>query len=161
MSSEPMKPTSDEALKGLLSNLHHVVNSVQQLAESGVQRVRKGVFPEGTGLHGIYSLTVKADLERPALTIEIGNPARRPGTPTGDASGTEIVEEAEQIRIVADMPGVASEDVKVELVGETLKISAEKGSRKYMKEVVLPFAPVPEKVTHSCRDGILEVKILK
>jgi HSP20 family protein len=159
--SEPSKPASDEALKGLLSNLHNVVNSVQQLAESGVQRVRKGVLPEGTGLHGIYSLTVKADLGRPALTIEIGKPGQSTATPAGDVTDSGIVEEAEQIRIVADMPGVASEDVKLELAGETLKISAEKGSRRYAKAVVLPFAPVPEKVSHSCRDGILEVKILK
>jgi HSP20 family protein len=161
MSSEPPKPSSDEALKGLLSNLQNVVSSVQLLAESGVQRVRKGVFPEGTGLQGIYSLTVKADLGRPALTIEIGNPAKGTATGIGEISDGEIVEEAEQIRIVAEMPGVSGEDVKLELAGETLKISAEKGLRKYAKEVVLPFAPVPEKVTHTCRDGILEVKILK
>ncbi|HEV3142478.1 MAG TPA: Hsp20/alpha crystallin family protein [Gemmataceae bacterium] len=159
--SEPTKPSSDEALKGLLANLHNVVNSVQQLAESGVHRVRKGVFPEGTGLHGIYSLTVKADLGRPALTIEIGNPVRSSATEVGDAPATEVVEEAEQIRIVAEMPGISSEDVKINLAGETIKITAQKGSRKYAKEVALPFTPVPEKVSHTCHDGILEIKILK
>lgn len=159
--TEPTKPSSDDALKGLLANLHQVVNSVQQLAESGVQKVRKGVFPEGTGLHGIYSLTVKADLGRPALSIEIGNPVQQSGTQTGLAPASEIVEEAEQIRIMAELPGIAAEDVKVDLDGDKLKITAEKGSRKYSQVVALPFAPVPEKVSHVCRDGILEIKILK
>jgi len=159
--TEPTKPSSDDALKGLLANLHQVVNSVQQLAGSGVQKVRKGVFPEGTGLHGIYSLTVKADLGRPALSIEIGNPVQQSGSHTGLTPATEIVEEAEQIRIMAELPGIAPEDVKVDLDGEKVKISAEKGSRKYSQVVALPFAPVPGKVSHACRDGVLEIKILK
>jgi HSP20 family protein len=154
--SEPEKPAPDDAIKGLLNNLQNVVQSVQQLAGTGVNKVRKNVFPEGTGLHGVYSLTVKADLNRPAVTIEIGNTGERTATHT---PATELIEEAEQLRIVAEMPGISTEDAKLELAGSTLKITAEKGQRRYAKELVLPFAPAAGTMSHSCSDGILEIRI--
>jgi HSP20 family protein len=157
--TEPEKSVPEDAVKGLLCSLQNVVQSVQQLAETGVDKVRKGVFPGGTGLHGIYSVTVKADLQRPALTIEIGNPTPATPTATAQVPPTELVEEAELLRVLAEMPGIGTEDVKLELAGQTLKFCAEKGQRKYAKELTLPFAPLPGTVSHSCSDGILEIRI--
>ena len=59
------------------------------------------------------------------------------------------------------MPGVNQEDIKLELRGDVLEISAQTGDRKYHKEVLLPAKVNPESLISSYKNGILEIKINK
>jgi HSP20 family protein len=156
----------EELFKNLFHNVHGVLQSAGNIALAGADQVRKGVFPHGTGLRGIYGFTVRADLGRPNFRIEpFGNV--RP-----DASGqpvvqdymeprTEVTEETEQYLIVSEVPGVAPEDIKLEVNGPTIAFSAERGGRKYRKEVVLPANADTNQVLHACHDGLLEIRIKK
>ena len=50
----------------------------------------------------------------------------------------DVFEEADHVLVVAEMAGIGSGDVHVEVRDDVLIISAEKGDKKYRKEVLLP-----------------------
>jgi HSP20 family protein len=160
--SEPVKRPG-EALVGLFHGLTSVIESVQHLAINKADQVRKGVFPEGTGLHGVYGFTIKADLGKPGVSVvPFGNVHRGEG---GEAVVREYVEprvevgnDAGSFVITAEVPGVGPEDVHLSVFSNTLTITAEKGKRKYRKEIPLPPAANIETMLHACRDGVLEVR---
>ena len=161
--SESEKRPAEDLVKGLFSGLQSVIESVQHLAISKADQVRKGVFPGGTGLHGVYGFTIQADLGKPALTVvPFGNV--RPGE-KGEAVVSDFVEprvevgeEGGSFVITAEMPGVGPEDVHLSVFGSTLTITAERGKRKYRKEIPLPPAANVETMLHAHRDGVLEVR---
>ena len=57
------------------------------------------------------------------------------------------------------MPGVADEDIHLDLKGDVLVLHAEKGSKKYHKEVLLPRSFDDKTLERSCHNGILEIKL--
>jgi HSP20 family protein len=73
----------------------------------------------------------------------------------------DLFEEDEHLLIVAEMPGIGTEDVKLEVKDDVLKIKAERGDKKYRKEVLLPGVYRREKMSFSCNNGMLEIKCLK
>ncbi|MFL5342883.1 MAG: Hsp20/alpha crystallin family protein [Gemmataceae bacterium] len=161
--SESEKRPAEDLVKGLFSGLQSVIESVQHLAISKADQVRKGVFPSGTGLHGVYGFTIRADLGKPALVVEPFGNVRR--GESGEAVVTEYVEprvevgeDAGAFVITAEMPGVGPEDVHLSVFGSTLTITAERGKRKYRKEIPLPPAANVETMLHAHRDGVLEVR---
>jgi HSP20 family protein len=58
------------------------------------------------------------------------------------------------------MPGVSENDIKADLKGDILNISAKSGDRKYLK-VLLPAEGKNKAFTSSFKNGILEIKIKK
>ena len=71
----------------------------------------------------------------------------------------DIIEESDHVLVLAEMPGVADEDIHLDLNGDILVLHAEKGSKKYHKEIVLPHAFDSNAMERSCHNGILEVKL--
>jgi HSP20 family molecular chaperone IbpA len=59
---------------------------------------------------------------------------------------------------VAELPGVASEDVACTLEGNTLQIETRKPPR-YSKSLALPCPVNPASLVQSCSNGILEIRI--
>jgi len=88
---------------------------------------------------------------------------QKPGAnakPAARAPIVDIFEEAEQIRIVAELPGVASEDVICTLQGEILQIETRKPPR-YSKNLRLPCPVDAASLKQSCSNGILEIRIAR
>ncbi|MFB6490931.1 MAG: archaeal heat shock protein Hsp20 [Thermoproteus sp. AZ2] len=76
---------------------------------------------------------------------------------------TDVVEDDGKIRVVAEMPGVDKEDIKVRLSedNKVLIISASGKDRKYYKEIPLPAPVDPNKTKASYRNGVLTVELEK
>jgi len=99
---------------------------------------------------------------------EFGNIRRRRGT---KPSITEISEEREplvdvldeddKVRIIAEMPGVEKERIKLRVQDRKLIIKASNGHRKYYKEVDLPAEVDIKKAKATYRNGVLEIEIPK
>ena len=70
----------------------------------------------------------------------------------------DIFEEEDHLLVQAELPGISKEDVRIGAKDDVLTISAERGDRKYRKEVLLPRDLSPQKMRVSCRSGILEIK---
>jgi len=109
-----------------------------------------------------YSVTVGPD-GRPKVR-EFGN-VKRAGRGKVEIGSREpfvdmVVDEAQnELRIVAEMPGVQKQDINLEAMEDSLKISAGAEGRKYetMVPISIPVDSVTAKATYN--NGILEVRM--
>jgi HSP20 family protein len=74
---------------------------------------------------------------------------------------TDVFDEDDKVVIVVELPGVAEEDIKVELEDDILKIEAKGNSNVYVKNVKLPFIPTTKLVTSQLNNSIYSVIISK
>jgi HSP20 family protein len=73
----------------------------------------------------------------------------------------DIFEEPDHVLVVAEMPGIGEDDVTLDLKDDILTIAAERGPKKYRKEVLLPASFDSEKLSRTCRNGMLEVRLAR
>ena len=78
--------------------------------------------------------------------------------PAARAPIVDVFEEDGEIRIVAELPGVAAADVACTLRDTTLHIETNGGAR-YRKDIALPAPVLAEGLSQSCHNGILEVRL--
>lgn len=69
----------------------------------------------------------------------------------------DIVETDREIHIVAELPGVEKEDIKLHGTEDTLTISVETPQRKYYKEIKLPAKVKVKEAKTQYKNGVLEV----
>ena len=72
----------------------------------------------------------------------------------------DVFEEGEQIRVIAELPGVSESDIKYEVKGDILTISTE-GDRRYNAEVLLPSPVESAGIESSYNNGIFELRLTK
>lgn len=72
----------------------------------------------------------------------------------------DVIEHEDEIWIVAEVPGVGKENIKVRATEDKVIIKAENG-KKYYKVVDLPAKVDPNTAKASYRNGVLEIKIKK
>ena len=97
---------------------------------------------------------------------------------SGDlAPAVDIYEEKDNLVIKADLPGIDSKDLNIDITGDTLTIKGEKHREEETKEkgyyrterlfgsfqrvIALPSTVDPEKVNASCKNGVLEITLGK
>lgn len=155
---------------GFLGGLGTLLEKLGELAEKGEDLRKTGEFqgsdPEGK-VRGIYGFSVKVGLGDQGVTVEpFGN--MRKDEQTGKTVVTEVreplvdvFEEQDHVLVVAEMPGIDEENVQLEINDDILTITAVRGDKKYRKEVLLPAAFAPDKMSRTCRNGVLEVKLTR
>jgi HSP20 family protein len=158
-------------ISGFLGGLTELVEKLGELADKGKELSGKGELSDlgpGNQLKGVYGFNVKVGLgdDKKVKVEPFGNIKR--DTKTGETVVQEvrepmvdIFEEDDHTLIIAEMPGIASKDVELEVKDDVLTILAEKGDKKYRKEVLLPGSFSSEKMEFSCNNGMLEIKCLK
>jgi len=88
--------------------------------------------------------------------------ARAPEPPEVVEPAVDIFDEAEEIMIVAEVPGVGLEDLELKIEDNIFSLSTKPTApRSYRKEISLDSQPVPESLVANCRNGILEVHLKK
>ena len=154
----------DVGLGGILKGLGDLVEKLQDLEERGEVSRSGSIGGEGDKIRGIYGFTVKVGLGDQKPRIEPFGNIRR-DTKSGRAEVQEVREpmvdvfdEDHHLLVVAELPGVRQQDVKIELTDDLLTIVAEHGEKKYRKEVLLPRVVSQETMQMSCNNGVLEVK---
>ncbi|RLG61081.1 Hsp20/alpha crystallin family protein [Candidatus Geothermarchaeota archaeon] len=73
----------------------------------------------------------------------------------------ETYEEGDEIVVLAELPGVEKEDIKLNLSENALEIKVDTEKRKYYKMLELPKPVSTENVKTSYKNGILEVRLKK
>lgn len=152
---------------GVLRGFGDLIEKLGELAEKGEQLSRSGEFGNEKGMKGVYGFSVKVLGGEEGIRVEpFGNISK--DKVSGQSTVHEIrepmvdvFEEADGVLVVAEMPGIGQEDVRVELRDDVLTIIAEKGDKKYRKEVLLPQSVAREKMRVSCQNGILQVRCAK
>jgi len=73
----------------------------------------------------------------------------------------DIVEEDGEIIVVAEVPGVSRDEIKVRIKGTELTIHAENQDRPYHKVIQLPSKVIKEEAKSAIRNGVLEIRLKK
>lgn len=156
--------------EGILTGLTDLVEKLGDLAEKGEKISRAGeIHWKGRekDLKGVYGFSVKVGLGGEGVKVEPFGNIRKDET-TGQSVVQEVREpmvdvfdEKDYTLVVAEMPGIGAEDVRLDVKDDLLTIYAEKGDKKYRKEVLLPRSYTREKMFSSSNNGILEIKCLK
>ena len=118
-----------------------------------------------------YSMSVGPD-GKPVIQ-EFGNvkPSKKPGAFGFEQPALEpkdsreplvdVVNEAEQVRVVAELPGVEKSDIKTTITDNALTISVDSPSRRYYKEIELPSTVDPDSSKASYNNGVLQIALRK
>ncbi len=164
--------SAEGGLIGFLGGLTELVEKLGDLADKGKELSGKGDLADlglGKQAKGVYGFNVKFGLGEDKKKVKVepfGNIKR--DTETGQAVVQEVrepmvdvFEEDGHLLVVAEMPGIGSGDVQLEVKDDVLTIRAERGEKKYRKEVLLPGTFPKEKMEFSCNNGMLEIKCFK
>ncbi len=73
----------------------------------------------------------------------------------------DVVEENDEIIVVAEVPGVEKDEIKVRIKGTTLTIHSENLERPYHKVIELPNKVTKDEAKSAIRNGVLEVRLKK
>ncbi len=158
---------------GVLGGLGTLIAQLGQLAEraerSGGQFHGSGETSGSTGkpFKAVYGFSVKSGLGEQKPTVEpFGNVHR-----TDDGSEVEVQEirepmidlfdEADQILLVVEVPGIRADEVTLELNDDVLSLAANGKDKKYRKEVLLPESFTSEQMSFKCHNGVLEIRLSK
>jgi HSP20 family protein len=109
-----------------------------------------------------FSITVNSEGE-PVIQESINTPPCNLGLrEEGDSEPlTEVIlDEAENwVRVIAEMPGFAKEDIKIDAREDAVTLSAQRGDRRYSAEVPLKVRVDPTVAKATYVNGILEVRL--
>ncbi len=149
---------------GLFKGLGTLIDLAATVAEKGEEIRKEG---EIRGLpkeaKGVYGFTVRTMGGKPVVE-SFGNVKDTPRGPVVEEVRepmVDVFDEKDHVLVVAEMPGVEKEHIRLDINGETLSLKAEDKERKYQKEVPLPSAVDPATLAYSYKNGILEVTVAK
>ena len=155
------------SLGGLLRGVEKLIDFSAKLEESGGEIRNEGEIDLGRlkkGMKGVYGFSVKTAIGGKPVVEPFGNIRKTPQGPRIEEERepmVDVFDEGEEIVIMAEMPGVAQGDINLDLKEDILDISAQRGDRKYRKEVLLPARVEAGTMRYSYNNGILEIKVKK
>jgi HSP20 family protein len=153
-------------LGGLFKGIEKLVDLAGKLEENG------GMSKEGEinfdhikkGMKGVYGFTINTAVGGSPKVETFGNIRKTPEGPTVEEERepiTDVFNEMEEIVIIAEMPGIEDNDIKIDLKDDIIEISAIGKNRTYRKELLLPVKVAAENMSHKFTNGILEIRIKK
>ncbi len=116
------------------------------------------------GMKGVFGFSIKTAVGGKPIVEQFGNIKKTPDGPKVEEERepiTDVFDEKEEIIIMAEMPGVSEDDIKITIKEDILDISVQTEKRKYKKEILLSAKVKPETMKSSYKNGILEIKIKK
>ena len=154
----------DLGLGNIFKGLSDLVGKLNEISQSGKDLSRTGEFGDGKQFKGMYGFTVKTGIGGQETRVEpfgnIRRDARSGKTVVQEVREpvVDIFEEEDHVLLVAEMPGICVEDLRIDLTEDLMTISAERGEKKYRKELLLPGVFPKEKMQISGNNGVLEIK---
>ncbi|MGB9105725.1 MAG: Hsp20/alpha crystallin family protein [Terriglobales bacterium] len=152
---------------GILRGLGDLVEKLSDLEQQGEVSKTGTIRGSGEQVRGIYGFTVKVGLGDQGPRIEpFGNIRRDASSGRTEVQEVrepmvDVFDEEKYLLVLAELPGTSKEDVHIELEDDVLTIAAERGDKKYRKEVLLPRSVPKEKMQVNCNNGVLEIRWAK
>jgi HSP20 family protein len=172
MEKDKEKEKKDESdfeifgLGGLFKGIEKLVDLAGKLDEKGrlskegeinLDHIKKG-------MKGVFGFTINTAGGGSPKVETFGNIKKTPEGPKVDEERepiTDIFDEKNEIVVIAEMPGIEENDLKIDLKEDILEISAASKSRTYRKELLLPLKANMKNLKHKFTNGILEIRIKK
>ena len=157
----------DLGLGGIFKGMGDFFELISDMVEQGESEVsRTGEFTvKGLGdrAKGVYGFTVRTGLGGIPTVERFGNIRSTEEGPVVDEVREpmiDIFDEGESILVVAELPGVAEEEITIEVRDDVLSLETG-GDRKYAKEVLLPHRVDAATMTKAHKNGVLELRLNK
>ncbi len=147
---------------GLFKGLGNLIDMAAKLNEEGVAKSGeiKGL-PRGA--KGVYGLSIRT-LAGKSVIESFGNireTAKGPVVEEVREPIVDVFDEEDHILVIAELPGVSEDKIKIELTGDILNLTASDTDKKYAKEILLPSKVKPSSLKTTYKNGILEIKLDK
>lgn len=152
-------------LGGIFNGISELIRLADKVSKETGEIKRVGEIkglPEK--VKGIYGFSIRTLVGGKPLIETFGNIKETPKGPVVEEIREPIVDvfdEKDHILVIVELPGISEENVKINLEGDILKLSAENKERKYAKEVLLPSKVKKESMKSSYKNGMLEIKLEK
>jgi HSP20 family protein len=145
----------------------------KELSKSAPEElVHERVLPDGSRVKSwgpfVYGYSVTIGPEGKPQVREFGNvtPKSMLGKPKIDVKEkreplVDVLESEDNINIIAELPGVAKENIDLTGKQNSITISVDTSDRKYYKELQLPCEVDLENAKSEYKNGVLEVVLKK
>lgn len=162
-----------EMFKGLSDLIERLGDLADQGEELSHNSTTEGKSPSGKPLRAVYGFSVKFGGGNEGMKVEPFGHTRAAAPRTTPKDNREaqkaapvhevrepmvdLFEEKDGVHLVAEMPGIAASDVRLEIKEDILVLKAESGDKKYWKELVLPRPYRREDAAITCNNGMVEI----
>jgi HSP20 family protein len=113
----------------------------------------------------VYGYSVKIGPDGKPVVREFGNV--KPNAAVGEDKKplslqeareplVDVIQEPEQVKVIAELPGVEKEDIQLFATMKTLTIDVTSPDHRYHKELELPFEVEEDSAASTYRNGVLE-----
>ena len=146
----------------MFKGLGNLIDLASKLSEEGVDK--KGEIrglPKGA--RGVYGVSIRTMAGKPVIET-FGNIRETTKGPVVEEVREPIVDvfdEKGYIRLIAELPGVSEDKIKIEVTGDILNLTASDTDKKYAKEILLPSKVNPQSLKTTYKNGILEITLEK
>ena len=147
---------------GLFKGLGNLIDLASKLNEEGVKGSGEiGGLPNKA--KGVYGFSIRTLAGKPVIESfgNIRETAKGPVVEEVREPMIDVFDEEDHILVIAELPGVSENEIKIEVAGDILNLTASDKDRKYAKEILLPGKVNPDSVKTSYNNGILEVTLQK
>jgi len=147
---------------GLFKGLGNLIDLASKLSEEGVEK-KGGIKGLPKGVKGVYGFSVRTLAGKPVLETfgNVRETAKGPVVEEVREPIVDVFDEKDHILVIAELPGVSENEIKIEVVGDILNLVASDKDRKYTKEILLPSKVKASSVKSSYKNGILEITLEK
>jgi HSP20 family protein len=172
MSERKKKETKEEVtfdlgFGGLFKGLGDFIDLLGEMVETGQEEVTrsgefrvKGLGDKGRGVYGFSVRTGVGGIPRVERFGNIRTTEEGPVVAEVREPLVDLFDEEQEIVVVAELPGVAEEEIHIEVQDDILSLETS-GERKYAKEILLPEAVDATTLRKTYRNGILELGLKK
>ncbi|AWR96622.1 Hsp20 family protein [Acidianus sulfidivorans JP7] len=108
----------------------------------------------------VYGFSVTIGPDGKPVVEEFGNVKRLGNKPIISEEReplVDVIEKGDEVRVIAEVPGVDKNNIKVKVNGVKLTISAQEGDKKFYKEVELPAEVDENSAKANYKNGVLEI----
>ena len=142
------------------------LNLLARMAEEGTEEITGSGKREALGgkLGAVYGFNVRMGLGGTPVVEPFGNiQETESGVVVTEKREplVDVLDEGNELVVIAELPGIAEEDVQVKVKDDVLEIAGSRKDRGYLKEVLLPTSIDPGGLKSSYRNGVLEIRIAK
>ena len=147
---------------GLFKGIGNLIDLASKLSEEGIEK-RGEIRGLPKGARGVYGFSIRTLAGKPVIETfgNVRETARGPVVEEVREPMVDVFDEEDHILVIAELPGVSEDEIKIEVTGDILNLSASDRDRKYAKEILLPSKAKAESVKTSYKNGILEITLEK
>lgn len=147
---------------GLFKGLGNLIDLATRLREEGVEK-RGEIEGLPRNARGVYGFSIRTLAGKPVIESfgNIRETAKGPVVEEVREPMVDVFDEQDHILVIAELPGVSENEIKIEVAGDIVNLTASDKDRKYAREILLPGKVKTEAIKTSYNNGILEITLEK